>query len=127
MMSQEKYIDTEFVSIWLEHGIMNVIWKESKVSYELAESVVKLRLQLSQKNEYPLYVDARKIISIDARTREYLSGVEGTSQAKAAAIHVQNPVTKFLGNIFLNIDNPLRPAALFTNKQKALDWLEDYK
>jgi hypothetical protein len=127
MQERKQYIETEYMTLWLEDGIMNVIFKGATISLEMAKQVVEHRLLLSQKKVYPLYVDIRNIIYIDAKTREFLSGEEGTCQASAAALHINNPVTKLLGNVFIATDNPIRPAELFTDKTKAMEWLAGFK
>ena len=127
MSNLRKYIDTEYASIWLERGIINIIWKGNRISLEMAQEAVQHRLLLSQKKEYPLYVDIRNIVTVDAKTRNFLRGDVGTSQASAAALHVNNPVTKLIGKVFITIDTPSRPTALYTDKTKALEWLEGFK
>lgn len=120
-------VNTDHVSMWLEDGIMNIIWKGTSISLEAAEHTVRHRLELSQGNSYPLYVDIRSIISVDGRTRKYLSSDLGTCQATAAALHVGNPVGKFLGRIFISMNSPMKPTEIFTDKTKALKWLKHFK
>jgi hypothetical protein len=127
MKNTQIRVDTNHVSMWVEHGIMNVIWKGSCISIEAAELTVKHRLELSAGNTYPLYVDIRSIISIDSKARKYLSSELGTCQALAAALHVNNPVGKFIGKLFIITNNPIKPTELFMDKNKALKWLERFK
>ena len=127
MQELKQYIETEYVTIWLEDGIIHVIWKGATITLEMAKQCVEHRLLLSEEKVCPLYVDIRNVIYVDAKTRAFLSGEAGTCQASAAAIHINNPVTKFIGNVFISTDKPIRPAQLFTDKTKAMKWLEEFK
>jgi len=108
----------------IEQGIFQVVFERNTILVlEDAKRIVAQRLILSGDKEYPLYIDIRGIVSIDEPTRKYLAGPEGTSKVIKAAIHVDNPISKLLGNIFLTVDNPPKPAKLFTDKIKAMKWL----
>lgn len=110
-----------------EEGIIHAIFGLNTVlTIEYAKKLVDYRLSISGTKSYPLYIDIRGIISIDKQTRKFLSGVEGTKQASAAAIHVDNPISKLFGNMFIIIDRPEKPIKLFTSKAKALKWLKRF-
>lgn len=111
-----------------QEGTIHVIFGLNTVlTLEYAKKLVDYRLSISGAMSYPLYIDIRGVVSIDGQTRKFLSGVEGTIQAYAAAIHVDSPISKLFGNMFITIDRPEKPIKLFTSKAKALKWLKKFK
>lgn len=118
--------DTDKIAkMQLEDGVFHVVFeKDINMTLECARVVLKQRLKMSEFKDYPLYVDIRGILSIDRNARKYLSSNEGTKNALAAAIHVNNPISKFLGNLFIRVDKPEKPTKLFTDKKNALAWLK---
>jgi hypothetical protein len=55
MQEHQQRIEAEHVKLWIEHGIMNVIWKGATISLEMDKSAVEHCLLLSQKNVYIIY------------------------------------------------------------------------
>jgi hypothetical protein len=112
----------------LEDGVFHIVFeRDINMTLECAKDVLRLRLEITEFIDYPLYVDIRGILSIDRNARKYLSSQEGTKNALAAAIHVTNPISKFLGNLFIKVDKPDKPTKLFTDKTNALEWLKKIK
>lgn len=118
-----SYIETD--KPWIEDGIVHVVFKKGTVlSIDLAKKVVQERIKMSNGKDYPLYVDIRGVLSVDAKTRNYLSGEEGVKNALCAAVHVDNPMSKFFANLFIAVNKPIKPTKLFTDKEKAMKWLK---
>ncbi len=119
------YEETDVAKIILDDGIIHVSFDPNTVlTLELAKALVKQRIEVSNYTNFRMYVDIRNVISIDEPTRKYLAGEEGTQFAIAAAIHLDNPISKLLGNLFIKVDQPIKPAKIFTSKAKALSWLK---
>lgn len=112
----------------VENGIMHVVFeRDTVITLEIAKSIVEERIQLSENKAYPLYVDINCVLSIDVEAREYLKSDEAMVFALAAALHVSNPLSKFLGNLFITVDKPKKPIKMFNAESKALNWLKKYK
>ncbi len=122
-------LDTDKIAkMQLEDGVFHVVFEtDINMTLECAKDVLKQRLEITEFKDYPLYVDIRGVLSIDRSARKYLSSHEGTKHALAAAIHVNNPISKFLGNLFIRVDKPDKPTKLFTDKANALEWLKKVK
>lgn len=121
------YEDAEVAKIKIVDKIIQIEFEQNTVlTLKLAKALVKQRLEVSNQTDFRLYIDIRNVISIDEQTRRYLAGSEGTQNAIAAAIHVENPLSKFLANLFIKVDKPLKPIKLFTQKRKALIWLKKF-
>lgn len=114
--------------IWIEDGIVQVVFEpNSNVSLDSAKEIIAHRLKITEFQNYPLYVDIRGILFVDEKTRKHLSSHEGTKCAIGAAIHVDNPISKFFGNLFITVNKPDKPTKLFTNKDRAIQWLKKIK
>jgi hypothetical protein len=113
---------------WIEEGIFCYVFEPNTIlTLTAAKELVQERLKISGNLDYPLYIDVRGIISVDTEARNFLSGEEGTKNAIAAAIHVDNPMSKFFANLFLTVNKPQRPTKLFTKKEAAIRWLKKFK
>jgi hypothetical protein len=51
----------------------------------------------------------------------------GTTQVKAAARVTGSDFNNALANFFLAVNKPMIPTRLFTDKQKAKQWLQQFK
>ncbi len=112
----------------LDDGIIQIVFDaDVTISIDFAKAIIQRRLELSNFKDYPLYVDIRGVLSVDEKARKYLSSSEGTKNALGAAIHVNSPISKFLGNLFIKVDKPDKPAKLFTDKAEAIAWLKKIK
>lgn len=121
-------IDNVFVEIWLEDGIIYNTYKPNLViNLEIAKFMVKERLKISDGIARPLFADINNLISIDLEAREYLSGGDAIKFVKAGAIYCKNPIAKFAGKLFIDVNQPQAPTQIFTNKEEAIEWLKKFK
>ena len=60
-------------------------------------------------------------------TREFVAQGWHKDFIAAEAFVIQSLGQKILGNFFLNINKPIVPAKVFTNKEDALHWLGKFK
>jgi hypothetical protein len=120
--------EQQIAKIWIENDIMNIVFHpETVISIEDAKKVVQERIKLCNNKDYPIYADVGGVISIDAATRKYFKGPEARKNAKATAMYVNTPISRFLGNLFMKVDRPIMPTKMFTNREKALKWLNQFK
>ena len=47
-------------------------------------------------------------------------------EARATALLTSSPVSKTIGNFFMGLNKPLSPTRLFTNSDKAIQWLHTF-
>lgn len=125
---QERYIDHDFFEIWYENGIVFEIFKKNSIlDLELSKQVVQERLKVSNGIDAPIFIDLRNVFSTDTKARKYMASKEAVEYLTAGAFLIDNELMKLAGNIFIKIDKPLVPVKLFTDRDKALLWLEAYK
>lgn len=125
---KENYFENEYVEMWIEDGIVYEIFKaDLSVTLEVAKKIVADRLKTYGAITYPFFIDIRGLVYGDIAARRYFVGEESICYVSAGAILTNNFISRFAGNVFIKIDKPSIPTRLFTNKKKAILWLEQYK
>ena|SRR5688572_1311242 len=125
---KEGYFENEFAEMWIEDGIVYQVYKKNLViTLTIAKKLVEDRLVLSHGVTRPIFIDIRNLVSIDRISMKYYKTREVFVHINAAAFHIDNYFSKFIADIFLNFAKPLIPTKMFTDKKKALKWLENYK
>ncbi len=121
-------IDNEFSRIWLDDGIIYNVYKPNlEIDFEVARLLVRDRLKVSEGKSRPLFIDISNLISVDLRARKYLSSEEGSRLVTAGAFYTTTPLSKFVGKLFIDVNQPAAPVQIFSNKSKAIEWLQQYK
>jgi len=122
----EKYSD-EFFDIEIINGIIEIIWKKDYYDFAEVDFGMKKRTELANNRSFPILSDFRKVKSGSRKARERLSEKDGGEKVSAVAVLVSSNVHKVLFNFFNSIYKAPAPTKLFTDKEKALEWLEQYK
>ncbi|GAL83351.1 hypothetical protein CHU_1676 [Sporocytophaga myxococcoides] len=121
-------IREEYFELWLEDGVVKYRYhKGIIIDMEMAEKLVQYRLKLIEGKTYPGFVDARETVYIYNGAKKYLASDIGFIGTSAVAILIKSHVQKILGNTFILLKPAKIPVKLFTEEDKALQWLEDYK
>ena len=124
---KKNYFENDFAEFWVENDILFFIYKPGvKVYLNVAEQVVKDRVQLQNETAYPVFCDMRGVKDSDKPARDYLAK-EGSTLVTAVAVLIDSPVTKIMLNFYLNINRPQTPTRMFTDQSLALEFLEVYK
>jgi len=124
----EQAVNTPYFDIWLEDGIIYEVFKpDTEITLPLAKEVVSIRMKLAGNKIHPIFVDIRNLIYADSASRKYWASAEGTQLLKAGAFLVNHPLNKFLFDIFLLLNHPIIPTKPFCSKEKAINWLQQYK
>jgi hypothetical protein len=120
----EQYKDNRF-SLHLENGILMLEIYQEFIDYKTIDDAIKLRLEKFYNNEdCLLFADCRKIKSLTREARERLASKDGGVGVKAVAMLINSKVQRIIFNFFHSIYKAPAKAKLFTDKKKALDWLE---
>jgi hypothetical protein len=119
-------LETTYIKIWKEGGILYSVFAEGlHIDIEIARKCVEARITFSRGISYPVFIDMKGIRSVTKEARDYLAD-EGSRLIKGGALLVDSALTKMLGNIFLQINKPQVPLKLFTDKDEAREWLQQY-
>lgn len=125
---KEGYYQDDYSEMWIEDGIGFQVYKPNLViDISVATTMVNRRIEAFNGITRPVFVDVRNLVSIDNASRKYFASREAGQLITAGAILLDNPINSWLGNVFLLLDQPITPAKLFTRKDKALQWLQQFK
>jgi hypothetical protein len=108
----------------LEGIIIENIIKEGVV-LELADvkGIKEINLQICNNQNYALLVDAKDESTITEDARALLASEELAKFNIAKAIIIHTHKQKILGNLYLTVNRPHVKTRLFTDREKALNWL----
>jgi len=125
---KEEAVKKEF-EVYMLNGIIYGIYGQNVViDLELMQRIIKARLELSQGKRYPLFADARGVKYWTLEARKYASSPEGNKDDAAYAILINSNIIKTIVNWAIKF-YPTKgaPQRIFTDKDKALQWLEQFK
>jgi hypothetical protein len=124
----EQRFETRAQVVWLDpNGILRA---QSKLNVDLtledAQDVVRQIGGLCKDQRRPILVDLTGLKSMSRDARKYFSGPETAKVESAAALLVNSPIAKAIGNFFMGLNKGLIPARLFTSEAQALEWLREF-
>ncbi len=114
-------------SILLKNGIVYFTFLDEKVDFSLVNDGIIKRLELTKGRTYPLFSDFRAVRRGSREARERMAAKDGGIGVSAVAVLVNSKVHRVIYNFFHSIYKAPAPAKLFTDKEKALAWLEQFK
>ena len=87
------------------------------------EAILAVQDEILEGKAAPSLIDMRQIKSTTREAREYSTGAKYTP---AVALLIASPISRILGNFFINYSQPPYPTRLFTSEDEALDWLKGF-
>ena len=123
---KKEYIDNDVAHVWAEEGILNFVYKISRLDMNFAKKSVEVRKNLSFGQSYPMFIDISEIKSTSKEAREYLSKGIAIENISAAALLAGSVLSKLLGTFFLTFNKPPIPLRIFTDRTEAIKWLKKY-
>jgi hypothetical protein len=107
-------------------GIVHlVVASRTVITLEDAIGAVAAVTQLTGGRRSPLLVDAHDAGQMDRAGRR----LELSSEEKvvsAVAVIVGTPLSRMMGNLFINVSKPQMPVRLFDDEASALAWLQTF-
>lgn len=119
-------LENEEVKIELEDGILIAKWKISFADLNAAQQAVKYRLECTNFALFPMLLNVKPLKKITKPARDFLASEKGCEGIIAGAFLINSSFGSILGNFFIHISRPLRPAKLFTDEIEAKKWLSKY-
>ncbi|HLK99144.1 MAG TPA: hypothetical protein VK539_01100 [Myxococcaceae bacterium] len=112
--------------IWLEaDGIVRVKVKPNiEISLQDAQAAIRAVSDVCGGKRCPALVDMRGLVGMDRGARLYFAGEETAKVESAAALIIESPLSKAVGNFFMGLNKPIIPTRLFTSEEEALTWLK---
>ncbi len=121
----EIEIETEFAVFYYDANLLKAIYKENaNISIKAATEIVDKRILITQNKMHKLLIIVPKKINMTKEARDYLSGEYGIKNIIASAIVVTSKYSNFLTKLFIKIIKPPMPTKIFSNEEKAIQWLQ---
>ncbi len=120
-------IDTMCISLRSD-GLMQVVVEPGACSTvqnikEATEAIGKV----GEGKRYPLLIIAGKDSTMDTEAMAFLAKKDSTPYTLAVAGLIVSISQKLLGNFYLNFNKPQKPTKIFTKKEEAVIWLEQFR
>lgn len=125
--SKQPCLETEYVKIYLDNGILAAEWKRSIIDISIAKAVVNSRNHFADGINYPVLVKINSIIGGSKEARDFLASEEACKGMIAGAIVVDSIFETMLANLFIGRSKPIIPTRIFSSEAKARKWLEQFK
>jgi hypothetical protein len=123
----ETELESKEFKTWLSD---NIIYTEVKlnaiIDLEAAKNNTEMVRKLSGEKKYPLLVDLNNIKSITKEARDHFAMKGREPLINSLAMVIKSPISRMIGNYFINLSSPIVPTKLFNSKEKAIKWLTPY-
>jgi hypothetical protein len=121
------FYENEFFILSISDSILALEYRpETTIDLTTAKSIVAKRVQLQADKIYPVILDMRSVVDSDKAGRDYLAQY-GFVLTKAAAILVNPGVSAIITSFYLKRYVSEVPVQIFTDKLKALEFLNTFK
>jgi len=122
-----KEVENDFIKFWIEDGILYSQFKKSIIiNMECIKALIELRTEISAGEKQYWCYDFKGIESYDKEARDYAE-IHGQEYLYACAAVFNSHIAKFTLNTFMILKTPLIPLKGFTQKQDAVNWLNEIK
>ncbi len=96
-----------------------------ELTIEGAKKIIDDSLAFTNGKVYPVINDIKNMPSHNREVREFFAG-QASRSAVANAILVSNTFTRIMASFFLSLSKPLIPTKIFSDRKKAVEWLEKF-
>jgi hypothetical protein len=129
-MSSTREIANEYIAYSFENEILYAKFLNNvAIDLGAAKKIFHYRMDFTGGRSFPILVDSTGIKSTTKEARDFLSSDEARAGVKATAILISGYLSSAIANFFLNVTvkKPLVPTRIFSDRQKAINWLKQYK
>jgi hypothetical protein len=122
-------VELKAFTTWINHNgvCYTVVKPNAEIEIEDAIENTAAVKAISKDHIYPMLVNLREIKSISKEARDHFSMQNRAPGVAAIAMFIKSPVSRIIGNFFLGLNRSVVPAKLFTNEEKAVAWLKQYR
>ncbi|WP_147275636.1 DUF7793 family protein [Adhaeribacter pallidiroseus] len=122
-----RLTETKYVNMFIKDGIFQCYFKAMEVmDIAVAIRTVKDRLNFFENQAYPCLFDITEVRQTTKEARDFMAN-EGNNLVLASAMIVTNPMLKMMANFYVMVNRPKNPTKLFTDRESALEWLNQFK
>lgn len=119
-------VNTPCAKAWIEDSILYLEYFPQKVTLSQAKEHIKVIKEAFKDNlPMPCLSDLKKVKGTDRDVRNYLASEEVSQLNTAVAILGPSGLAKIIGNLFLKFSRPQYPTKIFSDYEKAVNWLKE--
>lgn len=120
------HVENAYAKFWIDQDILFFAYKTNTViDLETARMIVADRLEFQKEKSFPVFCDIRGIKDVQKTARDYLAR-EGSTLVRAVSIVVDPPISRAILEFYLKMSRPRIPTKVFTDKHKAVRFLEPF-
>ncbi len=116
------------LKVWVDNGIIYAVYlKNTEITVELKKEHHRIYKQLVGDKHMPLLLEIEEGVSVNRDARAFSKKIESKQPFTACAVYVHSLSFKILANFYARFYKPHKPFKVFTNKNEALKWLQQFK
>ncbi len=120
--TQKLYWDSENEIVWGELFADLTTEAAARENVDAQESV----RDSVNKEKTRVLIDMGNVSEISKEARDYFANERTAAVQRATALLIRSPVSRVIGNFFMGLNKPICPTRLFTDDQKAIEWLHTF-
>ena len=124
-MAEIRYED-EKLKLFYEDGILFCEFLSEIADFELIDSGVKKRLEITGTKKTVMVSDIRRFRSSTREARQRMSAKDAAEGIVAVGIIMNSKVQQVMYNFFNAIYKQPAPAKVFTTKEDAVEWIKQF-
>ena len=128
MAEKINTISTKKGQVYIDqHGILIQTYNENtELTLEDARADFQSYNDLCKECRLPVLIDMENVKSVEREAMAYYSSEDAINYITAAGLLITNPVNRIIGNFYMGLNKTAFPFRLFTEKEKAIQWLKKY-
>ncbi|MGS2739644.1 DUF7793 family protein [Sinomicrobium sp. M5D2P17] len=120
------WFENKYAWYWIDRNILYFVYKPNTViDLDAAITIVADRLKLQKEKSFPVFCDTSGLKEVRKAARDFLAQ-EGSALANAVSILAPWYVSRVISVFYIKVSRPLVPTKTFTDKDKALQFLESF-
>lgn len=113
-----------YATIRYEEPIIYITFKQgSELGFPEMKELVQYAETLSGYKNYFVFSQVGENVSVTMEGRRFAFDAKNSPYQKGTAVLVKNNVVSLAANLYVGFKDPAFPYKVFTDKQKAIDWL----
>jgi hypothetical protein len=119
--------ENDCLRFWEEDHIICYTYKQPVVDLKIAKDSVLMRYRVTNNQPCLVFGDLENVKSVTREARDYYTCEDAENLVTAAAVLTPTIITKIIATFFLNFNKPKVPFKMFSSKEKAFEWLLEFK
>ena len=127
MEKKQSYETPTCIISMNEEGIGFMHFKDG-IHQEVEDQMENLKylIEITNNKHTPFVITAGEHVTLTKDARDNSLKIEDISPMFGTAVVVQNLAYKLITDFYLKVQRPKRPFAVFTSKEKAIEWCRQF-